>query len=109
MEQLINALNQIAPYLQLVTYVGGVILMVAVLAFLARVFTGSANGLLKLSARLLILFGVIFLIYEVAETLAGLPASTVMVIDLMSLWVVGVLLLIIGILFRMVSSLRPTR
>ena len=109
MEQLINILNQIAPYLQIVAYVSGAILAVAVLAFLTRVFTGAANGLLKLSARLLILLGLVFLIYTAAGMLAGLPARTVMFGDAMSLWTVALILLIIGIAFRLVSTLRPTR
>lgn len=109
MGQLTHALNQIAPYMQIVTYIGGIILAVAVLAFLTRVFTGSANGLLKLSARLLILFGIVFLIYEVAEMFVGRPHPIVMMPGLMRLWVAGVLLLIAGILFRLISSLKPAR
>lgn len=109
MERLVSVLGQMAPYVPVVTYVGSVILAVAVLAFLTRFFKGTTNGLLKLSARLLILFGVVFLIYEAAEMFAGLPASTVMVIAPMWLWVAGLILLIIGILFRLVSTLRPAR
>lgn len=109
MEQLINILNQIAPYLQMATYISGVILIVAVIAFLLRIFTGAANSLLKLSARLLILFGIVFMIYEAADMIAGLPTPTVMVIDPMRLWMVALILLVIGILFRLMSTLRPTR
>lgn len=109
MGQLNHVLNQIAPHLQVVTYVGGIILLVAFLAFLARLSIGSANGLLKLSARLLILFGIFFLIHEAAEMFVGRPHSMVMLPGLMKLWVVGLLLLIAGILFRLISSLKPAR
>lgn len=116
MEQLNNVLNQVkpyldqvAPYVDLAAYVSVAIAAIALLAVILRLFTGRYNWLVRLSARLLMLLGLLFLIYQGALLAEGTPLSASASIFGQPMWIFGLGLFIAGFVFKLIGSLRPAR
>ncbi len=108
MQQMTDILGQIAPHMTTVAYVSIAIAAIALLALISRLLTGKNNWMVRLGARLLMLLGVVFLVYEGATIAAGfVPADGVFYGY--PFWVLGLVFFVLGLVFRLIGALRPTK
>jgi DMSO/TMAO reductase YedYZ heme-binding membrane subunit len=108
MQQAVEILGQIAPHMITVAYVSVAIGAIAFLALISRLLTGKNNWIVRLGARLLMLLGVVFVVYEGAISATGfVPADTAFYGY--PFWVLGAALFVVGFVFRLLGALRPTR
>jgi hypothetical protein len=66
-----NLMATVIPYMDYLVYVGGAFLVIGAIAFLLWIFGDRCTWLLRLSGRLLVLLGVIFLMATAADYLLG--------------------------------------
>lgn len=109
MQQVTDILNQIAPFIVYVVYAGGALLVLAVLALLLRLLSGTCVGLLKFSGRLLILLGILLLLHQLAAMVAGASSAESFTYYGYPLWLIAIAMLVAGIPFRLLGALKPTR
>ena len=104
------------PYMAYLVYLGLALLVIGVIAFFIWLFINRCTWLLRLSGRLLILLGVVFLASTVFAYLLGWQPPYYNYGDLASynfdkklyFWVLGLILLAGGFFFRIFGSFRPT-
>ena len=106
LSQLAQIVEKIAPYMDYAVYVALGVLAITLLAFCARMLTGACNDLMRFSSRLLIVFGGIFLVYQIVNVFSGAAKH---VFHNQPYWLVAAILLLSGIFFRLFATLRPTR
>ncbi len=108
MQQITDILGLIAPHMITVAYVGVAIAAIALLALISRLLTGRNNWMVRLGARLLMLLGVVFLIYEGANMAMGVVPAEAAFYGY-PFWMLGIALFILGFIFRLLGALRPTK
>ncbi len=113
-EQMIDIMNMMFPYMKIIAYVGGAMLVIGVLAWLLWIFTGWCTWLLRLSGRLLIILGLFFLACQAAGYFLGMSPEINFgdfqkaEFNTEPFWIVGLILLIPGFILRVFGSFRPT-
>ncbi|MGO9171251.1 MAG: transporter [Rhodomicrobium sp.] len=109
-----DIMTQITPFMTPLAYVGVAVLAIGILAWLLWLFSGWCTWLLRLTGRLLIFIGLVFLAIQAAAMFLQLPQD----LDLGDLamlgfktrpfWVVGLIFFIPGFLLRIFGAFRPT-
>lgn len=111
-----DLMSNVMPYMIYLAYVSGALLVIGAVAWLLWVFSGWCTWLLRLSGRLLILLGVIFLAATAVAYLLGWQPPYYNYGDVTNynfdkklyFWVVGLILIVPGLFFRIFGSFRPT-
>jgi hypothetical protein len=109
LKQLPAYMDQIAPYMVISVYVAAGILAITVLSFVARILFGTCNDTMRFASRLLILFGIVFLIYQGIDAYTGAGTTAKHTFYQQPFWLVAAVILVLGIFFRLFATLRPTR
>jgi uncharacterized membrane protein len=109
-----DIMTQIMPFMTPLAYVGAAVLGIGVLAWLLWIFSGWCTWLLRLTGRLLILIGLVFLASQAAAVFLQLPqeldlgAVAMFGFKTQPFWVVGLIFFIPGFVLRIFGAFRPT-
>jgi hypothetical protein len=115
MKEIIETLAAlVSQYSTPLAYTGAILMFVGCLALVAWVVTHRGTGILRLSGRLLVLLGGLFLALQVAAMVIGAEASANfegawVAMNPKPFWLVGLVLFIPGFVLRLVGAVRPVR
>jgi hypothetical protein len=113
---LTNLMGTVMPYMDYLVYIGGAFLVLGAIALLIWFFADRCTWLLRLSGRLLVLFGLIFLLSTAVAYLLGWQPPYFNYGDVANyefdkklyFWVLGIVFFAGGFVFRIFGSLRAT-
>ncbi len=113
-QTLTDIMTQIMPYMTPLAYVGVAVLAIGILAWLLWVLSGWCTWLLRLTGRLLILVGLVFLASQVAAVYLQMPQDLDLgKVDIFGFktqpfWAAGLFFFIPGFVLRIFGAFRPT-
>jgi hypothetical protein len=104
----------VSQYSTPLAYAGTILIFIGCLALVAWVATHRGTGVLRLSGRLLILLGGLFLALQVAAMAIGVDASANfegawVAMNPKPFWLVGLALFVPGFVLRLFGAVRPVR
>jgi hypothetical protein len=104
----------VSQYSTPLAYAGAILIFVGCLALLTWVVTHRGTGVLRLSGRLLILLGGLFLALQVAAMAIGVEAranfeGAWVALNPKPFWLVGLALFVPGFVLRIVGAVRPVK
>jgi len=113
-EQMTQLMTMIMPYMWYIADVGIALLVLSGVAWLIWLLNGRATCLLRFSGRLLVVFGVFFLLCQVAGLLLGMKPWLNLgdinkgEFEALPFWMIGLPFLVVGMFMRIFGSLRAT-
>ncbi|MDE1938657.1 MAG: transporter [Alphaproteobacteria bacterium] len=103
-QTMLDLMIKMMPLMMPLVYVGGALLVIAVLALALRLTTGKAGGVARMAGWFLAVLGVFFLVCQVAGMWLGATPSinfgdsAKLEFDLKPFWEIGLVMLIPGAL-----------
>jgi hypothetical protein len=115
MKEIIETLAAlVSQYSTPLAYAGTILIFIGCLALVAWIVTHRVSGLLRLSGRLLIVLGGLFLTLQVAAMAIGVDAradfrGAWVALNPKPFWLVGLALFVPGFVLRLFGAVRPVK